>query len=281
MSDQNKPSIYSGWFEPESAANTDFQPEYRYNHVTQTPRGHVLEMDDTPGRERIRLTHRANSFIEFHPNGDVVHKIFGDGYEITVGDRNVMVNGVCNITINGDCNMHVLGDKVETIEGNYEQHIKGNFTQTVEKTSTITSAQDMRITAGATALGTLTITTGDALIMNGDISTSGEVVAQKITSRSRVDAVTGMSAGALGFVTMTGGVAVGIPIAAPGQVLVSGSVIAGGTVDAAGSVNSPAGNFGVMEAVMMTDQINTAIYDSHIHISPKGPTGPPSPGPMV
>ena len=38
------------WTEPESAANTDYQPVYPYNNVTQTEAGHKLEMDDTPGR---------------------------------------------------------------------------------------------------------------------------------------------------------------------------------------------------------------------------------------
>jgi hypothetical protein len=30
-----------------------------------------------------------------------------------------------------------------------------------------------------------------------------------------------------------------------------------------------------MDAVLMTDIITSAIYNSHIHTSPKGPTSPP------
>lgn len=266
-----KPDIYAGWFEPESAANTNYQPEYRYNNITQTPRGHTFELDDTPTRERIRLSHRSNTFIEMHPNGDEVHKIFGDGYSIILGDHNISI-GVddgknakkLNITVYGDVNMRVTGDKVETIEGNYEQHIKGHYTQVVDKTSSIVSQGDMIITAGAAATGALTIQTGDALIMDGDISVNGELTATKITSQTRVDAVTGMSAGPLGFVTVEGGVSAGVPAAVPG------------TVTAAVAVNAPQGNFGVMSAILMEDVTNSSIYDSHIHISPKGPTGPPT-----
>lgn len=278
-----KPDIYSGWFEPESAANADNPPEYRYNHTIETPRGHIFEMDDTPDRERIRLTHRANTFIEIHPNGDGVFKIFGDGYHITLGDYNVAI-GVddgknahkMNITVYGDVNMRVTGDKVETIEGNYEQHIKGHYKQLVEKTSTVQSQGDMIIGGGYSATGSVTIQTGDALFLDADLSIKGEMTAQKITSRSRVDAVTGMSAGPLGFVTIDGGVAVGVPVAVPLKVLVASDVISGGSVDAAVAVNAPQGTFATMDAILMHDEMNTSIFDSHIHPTPKGPSGPPT-----
>ena len=97
-----KPDFYKGFFEPESSANTDYQPEYRYNHAKATPRGHLFEMDDTPTRERVRLSHRSNTFIEMHPNGDEVHKIYGNGYVITLGDQNISI-GVAD-TSNNKCN---------------------------------------------------------------------------------------------------------------------------------------------------------------------------------
>jgi hypothetical protein len=42
----NKPDAYWGWTEPESAANTDYQPVYPYNNVTQTRSGHMFELDE-------------------------------------------------------------------------------------------------------------------------------------------------------------------------------------------------------------------------------------------
>ena len=54
----------SAWTEPESAANTDYQPVYPYNNVTETESGHSWEMDDTPGAERIHLNHKANTFFD-------------------------------------------------------------------------------------------------------------------------------------------------------------------------------------------------------------------------
>jgi hypothetical protein len=47
-------------------------------------------MDDTPTRERIRLQHgKSLTFIEMHPNGDQVHKVFGDDYEITIKNKDI------------------------------------------------------------------------------------------------------------------------------------------------------------------------------------------------
>ena len=188
MSD--KPSFVTAWTQPESAANTDYQPVFPYNNVTQTPGGHSFELDDTPTRERIRLQHTANTFIEMQPNGDEVHKIYGDGYHIVLGDNNIQI-GIddgnkakkLNITVYGDAYMYVAGDKIEQIDGNVEQHIKGNFSQIIEGRSRITSLGNMSITGGASALGTLTIGAGDSVRFNSDVGVIGSVVADQVSAK--------------------------------------------------------------------------------------------------
>ena len=119
----DKPDFFKGWTEPESAANTAYPPDFPSNHVMATASGHSLEMDDSKDRERVRLAHRTGTFIEMHPNGDEVHKVYGDGYEITIKDKNVLIQGTCSVTIEGDSLVNVKGDKVEYIEGNYDAAI--------------------------------------------------------------------------------------------------------------------------------------------------------------
>ena len=272
----DKPSFVTTWIEPESAANTDYQPVYPYNNVTQTKGGHSFEMDDTPTRERIRLQHGKGTFVEMHPNGDQVTKILGDGYTIILGDHNIAI-GVddgqnakkLNITVYGDVSMHVTGNKVEQIDGNLEQYIKGNYTQTVEGIHSVASFGNMEINAGASQLGKLTINTPDYVKINGDLAVSSEIKGQKITSETRVDAGTGISAGALGFVTITGGLSVGIPVAPPEQ------IVCAGTITSFTSVNAPLGNFGISSSVLAFDIVNQLIRKVHTHMSPKGPTSPP------
>ena len=105
--------------------------------------------------------------------------------------------------------------------------------------------------------------------INGDLAVSSEIKAQKITSETRVDAGTGISAGALGFVTITGGLSVGIPVAIPEQILCAG------TITSFSSVNAPLGNFGISSSVLAFDIVNQLIRKVHTHMSPKGVTSPP------
>jgi hypothetical protein len=272
----NKPDFVTAWTEPESAANTNYQPIYPYNNVTQTKGGHSFELDDTPTRERVRLQHGKGTFLEMHPNGDEVHKIIGDGYTITLGDHNIAI-GVddgqnakkLNITVYGDVNMHVTGNKIEQIDGNLEQHVKGNYTQTVDGLSTISSFGDMRIFAGATLAGKLTISVPDYVRINGDVGVTGEIKADKIISETRVDAGTGMSAGTLGFVTASGGLSVGIPVAIPGQINCAGPI------NSLVSMSTPIINSGISSSVIAGDVVNELMRKVHNHIAPYGPTTPP------
>jgi len=276
-----KPDFVTAWTEPESAANTNYQPVYPYNNVTQTKGGHSFEMDDTPTRERIRLQHGKGSFLEMHPTGDEVHKIVGDGYTIIAGDHNIAI-GVddgnkekkLNITVHGDAYFWVQGDKVEQVDGSVEQYIKGNFTQTVEGISTTTSFGDMRINAGGALLGKLSITSPNHVRIDSDLYTTGGIHTKTLVSDRRVDAGWGVSAGAQGFVTTTGGLSVGIPLAVPGQ------IVSVGSITSFTSVNAPLGNFGISSSILAYDIVNQLLRRVHAHPTPEGPSGPPFTGEM-
>ena len=70
-------------------------------------------MDDTPTRERIRIQHGKGTFLEMHPDGNEVHKIIGDGYEIVLKDKKMLVKGMMYITVEGNAYVNVMGNKVE------------------------------------------------------------------------------------------------------------------------------------------------------------------------
>ena len=95
----------SGWSEPP----TPYAAQFPYNKVQQTESGHVFELDDTPGAERVHIFHRSGSFIEMHPDGKVVYKSMSHGYLISMADQNVKVRGNCNISVDGDANIHARG----------------------------------------------------------------------------------------------------------------------------------------------------------------------------
>lgn len=95
-----------------------YNSEYPYNKVTQTESGHVIEIDDTPGNERLHIYHRSGTYVEIDSNGSVVKRTRGSSYEIIdcngkiaiLGKADISVNGACNIFVGNDVNMEVIGD---------------------------------------------------------------------------------------------------------------------------------------------------------------------------
>ena len=112
------------WDELNPKSNT--YAKYPFNHVTESESGHVSEIDDTPGGERLMTYHRTGTFDEIHPDGSKVTKIVGSEYEITLKDRNVLIEGSCNITISGSCRQLIKGDYILEVEGNYTEKIHKN-----------------------------------------------------------------------------------------------------------------------------------------------------------
>jgi hypothetical protein len=122
--DKNVPtSDGPSWSEP----NSSYSAKFPYNRVLETESGHVLEFDDTPSSERINLSHRKGTFVEFHPNGSKVTKVVGDNFEIMLSDNNVHVKGSCNITVDGNANLYVKGDIAEKVDGNYTLNVSGDI----------------------------------------------------------------------------------------------------------------------------------------------------------
>jgi hypothetical protein len=240
------------WTEPESAATNDTPPDYGYNHATHTESGHLFELDDSIGRERVRLNHRSGTFIEMHPNGDEVHKVYGDGYEIIIKNKNVLIKGTCNITIEGDANMHVLGNKNERIDGDYNMEVRGDMIARVRGTNgmQLISDNDMTITSGQPGTGALYINASDHIYTASDLVVGGSISADTISAESRMNAGTGVYAGPLGVFSLG-------PVTAPTASIGYASI-------------------GIMDAVLMTDTINSTLFNSHTHIGNRGwPTSPP------
>ena len=124
------------WDEPnpkgiESDADPYASATYPYNHVYESEAGHIFEVDDTPGGERLNREHSSGTFEEIHPTGDKVVKVIGDNYEIIAGTSNVFIGAakgsgdVLNLTVNGNVR--------ELIRGDYIQEITGDFTQKIGK----------------------------------------------------------------------------------------------------------------------------------------------------
>jgi len=117
------------WSEPEPRGSKD--SEYPLNHVRKTEAGHIFEVDDSVGAERIHTYHSSGTFEEIQPDGTKVTKVVGENYEIIAKGQNVSIKGGCNITVEGDTRILTKGDYIHEVTGNYHLSTKGNFVQQV------------------------------------------------------------------------------------------------------------------------------------------------------
>lgn len=213
------------WDEPAPAYN----PLYPYNSANETESGHVFELDDTPGNERIHIAHRNGSFIEWYPSGTRVEKITKSKYEIIMGDDHVHIMGKVQITIQGDAAIRVVGDCNIQAEGNLGMNVasdmdvsvggdlnfkaknvnvdagSGDFT-VVSASAHLTPSGDFNVKSGGgvnlqgggsiNIKGTTVINDGSVISLNGSVLVQG-----------------GINRGAFGASGASGGSAKGLPAA--------------------------------------------------------------------
>jgi len=120
------------WEEPQpKGIAADAKPytssQYPYNHVHESESGHIREIDDSPGAERLFTQHKSGTFEELHTDGSKVVKVIGDNYEIIAGDSYVSISGSVNLTIAGTVREYIKGDYHLEVEGDYTQKIGGNI----------------------------------------------------------------------------------------------------------------------------------------------------------
>ena len=116
-----------------SSASPYTSATYPLNHVYESEAGHIFEVDDTSGGERLHREHSSGTFEEIHPDGTKVVKVVGDNYEIIAGNSNVFIGAakgsgdVLNLTVNGNVRELIKGDYILEVEGDYTQKIGKNF----------------------------------------------------------------------------------------------------------------------------------------------------------
>lgn len=111
------------WAQPESPYNA----QYPYNKVFGSEAGHALEIDDTPGSERLNFAHRSGTFTETGPDGTQVNKIVGDGYTILDKDGYILIEGVANVHVAGNCNVIIMSDTNLTMHGRVSMDIHNDI----------------------------------------------------------------------------------------------------------------------------------------------------------
>ena len=100
--------------------------QYPLNNVNETVSGHITEIDDTPGSERILFRHRTGAGIEMRADGTVIVNSRNNTIRISGGDEKVIVEGDGEISYNGNLTLNVAGDFDVRVGGNYNVHVSGD-----------------------------------------------------------------------------------------------------------------------------------------------------------
>lgn len=124
------------WDEPPIRYNS----KYPYNHVFESESGHVIEIDDTPGIERLHVYHKSGTYLEIDPVGSMIKKTMGNDYQIIEKNGNIFINGRANITVGGSANIKIQSDCNIEVEGDIKVHSNSDID--------IRAANNIRFAAG-------------------------------------------------------------------------------------------------------------------------------------
>jgi len=129
--------------EPDSA----YAAEYPYNRVIQTRSGHAIELDDTPGQERIHIFHKSGTSIEINAGGRMVIKSVGDSFDIVGGAKKIAIKGDCNLSIDGTLSAIVQSDVSINTNGNMKLSAAGRLSLNGQNGISFNSGSDVSVAA--------------------------------------------------------------------------------------------------------------------------------------
>ena len=147
VSTQKTPGAQNSSIVEPRAIQGESKSKYPWNFVNVSRSGHITEVDDTPGYERLNMTHRTGSYWEIDNTGTYTIKSILDSYKIT------------------------KYDSYDYVGGNYTQQVKGQ--------SYRQSDGDMIFKSN----GTVFVNSSKVQMNTGMLSVSGEVNSPSINSQ--------------------------------------------------------------------------------------------------
>ena len=140
---KNIPSADGGTFS-EPATAYDAVPTF--NKVIKVGDSSI-EIDGSPGSERIMIHHGEGSYIQIDSNGLTTEKTVDDKYEIIDGKQHVSAGRGSNVTIVGNAYVKVIGNKTEEITGDLQTLVHGNHLLAVGGQSTHQAGVQLQLRA--------------------------------------------------------------------------------------------------------------------------------------
>ena len=251
------------WHEPKPY----YAAKYPYNHVHQSESGHIIEIDDTPGNERLHRFHRAGTFEEIGPLGQRIMKVANENYHIVLNNSYERVEGTKYVSCAGDfdidCNVMTIKTKQPLI-------LKGGGS------STVTMGQHVAIDGKTINLNAKTNVNIKGKTLNFNVS---DVSFEKIDGFS-VDSPLGRVAfmgmgielGSLGKVGISGGTEIGMMATESIKQSITGLTSVPGSGLYVAETNVIKGDIGLTTLLGGIDLIGGSAYSGTISMNVAGET---------
>ncbi|MDP7365919.1 MAG: hypothetical protein QGH83_01460 [Candidatus Pacebacteria bacterium] len=163
--------------------------KYPFNHVYESESGHLIEIDDTPSKERLHWYHRSGTFTEFHPKGIRTDRTMGHHYNIVTGNEETYIRGAEKKAVSL-ASIQSIGGKAEFVSGKDMKIISEAGNLTVDAPTGITTISGNQVFIDAKNVLTLK----GAQIVRDDDSAVDEVKGDYgLTTQGKTE----ISAGAL------------------------------------------------------------------------------------
>jgi len=141
---------------------------YPFNHVYESESGHLIEIDDTPSKERLHWYHRSGTFTEFHPKGMRVDKTNAHRYNMVTGDYKSIIQGD---------NIKSVGGSTALNTGKFHLNAVDEIRMITDKNITLNTPSNAYIGGK-----NVTIAASDTLILKG----AGKIVREDDTAQDTV-----------------------------------------------------------------------------------------------
>lgn len=126
--------------------------QYPLTQVSESVSGHVIEINDTPGGERVLIKHKSGSGIELRPDGSVVISSSKNTITVCGADQSVIVDGEATLIYKGNLNLQVAGDLNIDVGGNFNVKTAGSRnTDITGNDTTTTHGNSNEIVSGASS----------------------------------------------------------------------------------------------------------------------------------
>jgi len=134
-----------------SEPETPYNATYPHNHVYESESGHIREIDDTPGAERIHERHASGTGYEIHPDGSKVTRVKKDNYDLVTGDDFAHIKGNSSTTVDGGVRVFVNAD-ASTDDHNYTIEVGNNANVNIQvnkgNVNLVTNEGDINMKSG-------------------------------------------------------------------------------------------------------------------------------------